>query len=87
MPTDNSPEKAAAVSPFAPYYAFFADFYEAQITNAKHVLDYHLAMVKSFGRVNEDFHSYVVGSAIEAPDAVARAWAMRYTAGGLSPSA
>lgn len=86
MPTI-SPEKVAAGSPLSPYYEFFASLYEAQITNAKHALDYQLALVKSFGRANEDFHSYVVGSALEAPDAVARAWAMRYTAGGLSPSA
>lgn len=84
---DQNPAKAVAASPLAPYFDFYTSLYESQITNAKQVLDYYLAVVKSFGRANEDFHSFVVGSAIEAPDAVARAWAMRYTSGGLSPSA
>lgn len=86
---DDIPQKSEpAGSAFGPLARFYATFYEAQIGQAKRVLDYYRSLLNGLGgsRGDEDFHSFVVGSAIEAPDAQARAWAVRYTAGGLAPT-
>ncbi|NVO12642.1 MAG: hypothetical protein HXX10_01260 [Rhodoplanes sp.] len=84
---EDIPEKAETTgSAFGPLARFYATFYETQIGQAKRVLDYYRSLLNGLGREHEDFHSFVVGSAIEAPDAQARAWAVRYTAGGLAPT-
>lgn len=84
---DDIPEKAEATgTAFGPLARFYAGLYEVQISQAKQILDYYRHLLDSLGRANQDFHSFVVGSAIEAPDAQARAWAVRYTAGGLAPT-
>ncbi|RAI42080.1 hypothetical protein [Rhodoplanes roseus] len=87
---DDIPEKSVpAGSAFGPLGRFYTGLYEAQISQAKRVLDYYRTLLNGLAtqREAQDFHSFVVGSAIEAPDAQARAWAVRYTSGGLAPSA
>jgi hypothetical protein len=86
---EDIPEKAEpAGTAFGPLARFYTGLYEAQISQAKRVLDYYRGLLNGLAgdRGVQDFHSFVVGSAIEAPDAQARAWAVRYTAGGLAPS-
>jgi hypothetical protein len=70
---------------FGPLARFYATFYESQIGHAKRVLEYYRSLLDRLGGEKEDFHSFVLYSALEAPDAQAKAWALRYTAGGLAP--
>ncbi|MTW15371.1 hypothetical protein GJ689_04020 [Rhodoplanes serenus] len=85
---DDLPQKPESTgSAFGSLARFYASFYEAQIGQAKRVLDYYRNLLNGLGGQREaDYHSFVVGSAIEAPDAQARARAVRYTAGGYAPT-
>jgi hypothetical protein len=86
--TPETTTPATALAAFTPLADFYVWLQQTQIAYAKRALDTYTAWLKQLGFPADlvDYHSHVVSSAIDAPDAKARAWAVRFTSGGFTPA-
>ncbi|EJW11510.1 hypothetical protein A33M_3123 [Rhodovulum sp. PH10] len=84
--SDRAGESAETV--FETTARFYASVWDAQIAQTKRILDFYHHWLTLWGGHHrpEEYHTSELDSALADPDAKAKAWAVRYTAGGLAPA-
>lgn len=85
---DNVRDSSVFDSMFGSTARLYATLVDAQIGQTRRVLEFYHTWLTIWGvhHTPDEYHSSVVDSAIKEPGAQARAWAMRYTSGGLAPA-